>query len=600
MTLPSLKSRIRNRILALLALAALLDVAILPSLAQLGDSIKSTLYRNYVSIEAAQHMHADLWRMQLLIARSAPNEFKDLRNDFYRWLEVEDEHYTEVGEPELAHRIRRHADDLFAALSRGAGDPALNSSFAVLHARLDDLIEMNKAAMFAADSRANRLSLHLLYLFIAGLIFLLLLGGALAWAMAAAIALPLKELSARLQGVSARRTMPRLGPQRLLELDLVAREFNNMAERLEQYDRINVERLVYEKSKTEAIIESLEDGVVMLDPAGVVVHMNEIAGIVLEVEKTAALGCRFDDLDSVHPHYLRVRDALRGMRQAGDPMHRVEIELHVRGRDHSYVLKPIPLRHTDDSTLGTILILQDVTYLRDQDRARTNLVATLSHELKTPLTSLALSAELLGRQAARLAPEQRELVAAISEDLRRMRNLAEGLLDLARGEPAAIAVKRERLDLARLIDEAVRGFAIQAGQKGVVLQSSIDQARLQLDGDPLKLSWVISNLVGNALRYTPSGGRIDVIATRQVGFVRLEVVDTGPGIPPQIRNYVFERFAQYGTESSPRGSAGLGLAIVKEIVEAHDGRIYVESSPGQGTRFVVDLPAYEDRAWHAS
>ena len=178
-----------------------------------------------------------------------------------------------------------------------------------------------------------------------------------------------------------------------------------MAERLEEFDKLNVDRLIYEKSKTEAIIESLEDGIVMLDPNGTVAHINELAAIILGVEREAALGSPFDDLDSSHPHYLRIRAALAETQGSAD-VRQVEVDLHVRGRDHTYLLKPVPLRHGDDGpSFGTILILQDITYLRDKDRARTNLVATLSHELKTPLTSLALAAELLDRSKANLDPQ---------------------------------------------------------------------------------------------------------------------------------------------------------------------------------------------------
>ena len=200
-----------------------------------------------------------------------------------------------------------------------------------------------------------------------------------------------------MRSFSLRGPSLRLGEQPIAELQAVAQEFNRMAERLEEFDKLNVDRLIYEKSKTEAIIESLEDGIVMIDTRGIVAHINELASIILGVEREAALGSPFDDLDSSHPHYLRIRAALAEMQRARDSR-QVEVDLHVRGRDHTFVLKAVPLRQAQGPSFGTILILQDITYLRDKDRARANLVATLSHELKTPLTSLALAAELLSRQ----------------------------------------------------------------------------------------------------------------------------------------------------------------------------------------------------------
>ncbi|HEX4211595.1 MAG TPA: HAMP domain-containing sensor histidine kinase, partial [Candidatus Binataceae bacterium] len=275
----------------------------------------------------------------------------------------------------------------------------------------------------------------------------------------------------------------------------------------------------------------------------------------------------------------------------------VEVDLHVRGRDHTYLLKPVPLHESEGQSFGTIIILQDITYLRDKDRARTNLVATLSHELKTPLTSLALSAELLARSSDNFDQKQRELLDAINEDLRRMRALAGDLLNLARGEMAAITVQSLPLDVAPLIHAVVRSFALQAEQKNVSIKEFVNGAHVTIRADPVKLSWVISNLIANALRYTPNGGAIQVSSTSFPEGLRLRVSDTGPGVPPELREHLFERFAQWNVNGAATGSAGLGLAIAKEIVEAHGGRIFCDNGPDRGTCFTVELPAMQGESW---
>ncbi len=226
----------------------------------------------------------------------------------------------------------------------------------------------------------------------------------------------------------------------------------------------------------------------------------------------------------------------------------------------------------------------------NQDRARANLVATLSHELNTPLTSLGFCVELLLRKR-QLDPEQRELLTSIQEDAARMRRLASDLMELARGQGPAIAVQSMPLDLAAMARAVIKGFVRQAAEKQIQLDSSIDQPAPQIHADPLKLSWVISNLIANALRYTPAGGKIAVSLSRTGAGARLRVSDTGPGIPPEVREHLFERFAQWRVNGSEPGSAGLGLAIAKEIVDAHGGRIFVDSELGHGTSFIVELPA---------
>jgi two-component system, NtrC family, sensor histidine kinase KinB len=586
----SLRSRIRNGTLLLLALVIMLGAYALPRLSSLGGAIRETLYRNYISIEVGQHQHADLVTLQLAERDgTAKQALPAARDDFNHWMEIELHDITEVGEPDLANDIQARGRKLFDEIATAPPGARQDAEFDQLHARIDDLIALNKAAMFRADSRATQLGNHLTAEVAAGFAILLVVGAALSIWLGSALSRPLTELAERLRGISQRKSQVRLGPQTLAELDEVAREFNQMAERLENYDRLNVERLVYEKSKTEAIIESLEDGVVLLDSEGIVAHINEVAALIMGIEPAEALGSRFDDLSSNHPHYLRVRDAIRNLNKADVELQRIEVQLHIRGRDHSYVLKPVPLRQ-EGRAFGTLLILQDVTYIRDQDRARTNLVATLSHELRTPLTSLALLAELLRREENTLTSKQREILRAILEETSRMKQLADNLLNLARGQIPLIAVQRITLDLEKIVEDVAERFVIQAQEKKIRLETHIEKLPGML-GDPAKLSWVVSNLIGNALRYTPEGGTIGV-ATRLSGdnLANLEVSDTGPGIAPEIRDHIFERFAQYGANGYSSGSAGLGLAIVKDIVEAHGGRIFIESNNGHGSRFIVQLP----------
>jgi two-component system, NtrC family, sensor histidine kinase KinB len=541
MTPPPLRTRIRNGTLVMLVLTLTIGAFAVPRIHELGGSIRETLYRNYVSIEAAQHMHAALHAAELAQLRGSLNTvLLWSRDTFTHWINVELSDITELGEDALAHDIQRRGQRIFSELSRGLPGTPDHQEFYFLHQRLDDLIQMNRAAMFRADSRLTWMSDRLAHEFAMGLMVLLVLGAALSWTLAWNISKPLADLSEHLRSFSLRGPSLRLGKQPLAELQAVASEFNKMAERLQQFEKLNVDRLIYEKGKTEAILESIEDGIVLIDSGGVVTHINELAGIILGVERDQVLGSPFDDLNSNHPHYLRVRSALRGGAMQLPEQQRVEVDLHVRGRNHTYVLKVVPLRQENGQSFGTILILQDITYLRDKDQARTNLVATLSHELKTPLTSLALSAELLQRSSS-LSAAQRAMVGAIREDAGRMKNLANGLLDLARGGGAAITLQTIPVDLTQLLKTVTRTFALQAEQKPVRFTTDFDEFAPKIRADPVKLSWVVSNLIANALRYTPVGGTIMLSSQTIARTVRLQVCDTGPGIAAELRERLFER-----------------------------------------------------------
>jgi signal transduction histidine kinase len=235
-----------------------------------------------------------------------------------------------------------------------------------------------------------------------------------------------------------------------------------------------------------------------------------------------------------------------------------------------------------------VLVLQDVTHFRDQEARREELVGTLSHELGSPLTSLRLAVELLAADAA-ITPAQRPLLEAAREDVERLQDLAQRLLDLARMRAMGIVLERRSVDLAAVMPRVVSIFRPQAREKGIELEAAVPGAGVTIVGDPTKLTWAFSNLFSNALRYTPRGGRVRVDVAPEEDAVLIAVSDTGPGIPSGQRERIFERFAQ-GGDGGEGGAAGLGLAIVRDIVQAHGGRIRVDSAEGQGSRFTVELP----------
>jgi two-component system sensor histidine kinase KdpD len=355
-------------------------------------------------------------------------------------------------------------------------------------------------------------------------------------------------------------------------------------------ERTRVDVVLEEKAKTEAVIEAIEDGLIVLDPHDVVAHVNEVACAILQVEHAGAIGRRFEDLSTRHPHYLRLRAAVRELlahpEREGE---RIEVALFLRGRDHYYVLRPTSFRARDGSPAGLILALQDVTYLRDQEARREALIATLSHELRTPITSLTMALDLLRRDGTAPGTEQATLLETAQEDVHRLQDVAQRLLDLSRARAMTIALERRNVDLADVIPRVAKIFLVQAREKQVALDFRLPTHGLTIAGDETKLSWALSNLLANALRYTPAGGRIVIEAVPRDGTVLVSVRDTGPGIPPEQRERIFERFVQ-GAESGELGAAGLGLAIVRDIVQAHGGRILLESEVGQGSSFTLELP----------
>ncbi len=340
-----------------------------------------------------------------------------------------------------------------------------------------------------------------------------------------------------------------------------------------------------EDNKTAAILKCLDIAVLLIDIDAVVTNLNEQAALILGMERRAILGRSFFGLDEDNSHYVSVRVALRRALAYPGGEQQAEVSLHVRGRDHTYLLKPAPLRLEDGTVLGTMITLHDMTYLRDKERARANLIATLSNELKTPLTSLSLAIELLQRKLQ--DPTEHEIIETVVEDLARIRNLSDSLLNITRDETSSIAVRNVTFDFAKLVTSVTKMFSLQAAQKQVALRIHVGTG-LESYGDPVKLSWVLSTLIGNALRYTPEGGSVEVSAARSGQFLRLSV-SSGSGIPLEISDFVFEQNSPWTPDGFEGGPTVLGLAIAKEIVESHRGRIFLDSS-AQGSTFVVQLP----------
>ena len=366
-----------------------------------------------------------------------------------------------------------------------------------------------------------------------------------------------------------------------------------MLRRLTSNFKARLAELERERSKTNAIIESIEDGLVVLDRAKSIVHINEIACATFEVDAREVLSHRLAEVAGRSPHITRMLAARR--EPGADESTPAEFKVFVRGRDHTYLSRELPWHGAAGEHLGTILLLQDITFVRDQERNRTNLIATLAHELKPPVTSLGVAADLLAESVALSADnQQRQLAAAIRDDASRLRAIADNLLDTPGTTAARISVERAPIMLDRVVSEACLTLARQAEEKAVRLEVINDSGSVPVWGDPIKLPWVMTNLIGNALRYTPSGGRIAVAVRRDGRVARATVTDTGPGIAPEVLPKIFEPYAQFAGEFAEMGSAGLGLYIAKEIVEAHNGRIYVESKLGHGAVFKVEFPLRED------
>jgi signal transduction histidine kinase len=199
-----------------------------------------------------------------------------------------------------------------------------------------------------------------------------------------------------------------------------------------------------------------------------------------------------------------------------------------------------------------------------------------------------MAVELLERALEPLDGRRGDLMAAVKRDVERLEDVAQRLLEVSRGRAMTIALERQTVDLGAVLARVGELFALQAAARGIAFETTAPRGELTITGDATKLTWALSNLVTNAFRYTPRGGCVTVEAVADDATVRIVVSDSGPGIPSEQRERIFERFVQ--GHQGPGGAAGLGLAIVRDIVQAHGGRVHLDSEVGRGSRFTLDLP----------
>ena len=400
----------------------------------------------------------------------------------------------------------------------------------------------------------------------------LLAAGALAWLLSREVLKPLVQLGGAARAIADARR-PAFPDSSIPEVAQHIVALRAMHQQLDQ----RFADLVREREETATLIETMADGVVAADARGTIVTLNQAA--------RRLLGYGPDDpfpalAELFHEKAARdlVATVLSGDEAEPQELERVGHTLLVTGR-------ALP-------NGGGLLVIRDVTELRRLEAMRRDFVANVSHELKTPLTSIAGYAETLASEASPGTQTER-FVRPILSNARRMHRLVDDLLDLSRIESGRWQPDPERVDVRGLADEAWAAFADRARERRIQFTTAVGNVRY-VTADSEALRQVLTNLLDNALRHTPPGGRITVSLEPAPGGMTVSVADTGSGIAPEHLPRIFERFYRADPgRSREEGGTGLGLAIVKHLVEAHGGRVEAHSSLGRGTTIRMFFPEAE-------
>jgi PAS domain S-box len=370
------------------------------------------------------------------------------------------------------------------------------------------------------------------------------------------------------------------------EVGELAREFNNMTSRLLQFEQSTLGKLVEEKNKSITIVKSISDPLIVLDTNYRIILINDASEHFFGIKEESALERHF--LEVIRNGELF--DFVTTAKDEKDAIIQKIISINTGAEEHFFNVSVTVIKNDKSSLAGFVVLLQNVTQLKHLEKIRNDFIATISHEFKTPLTSIIMGTDLvLGEVIGKLNSEQKEVATAIKEDGERLSILVNDLLELTKIESGKAVYKMDECSMVSIIESSIKQFFQFAEQKGVILLTNADKSLPKVKADYEKITWVLNNLISNALKYTKEGDHILVLAEEKNDKVYVTVKDTGVGIPAEYLNIIFDKFVQVkGGDFEMRGT-GLGLAVVKEIVEAHEGKIWCESELDSGSSFTFTL-----------
>ncbi|HVT14366.1 MAG TPA: ATP-binding protein [Fimbriimonadaceae bacterium] len=398
---------------------------------------------------------------------------------------------------------------------------------------------------------------------------------------------PLEEVARQAEAIGKGDLDHRIHVRRSDEIGALAHAFNSMADSLAEVRARESRRLKRAELMSDAALDSLYDPVVVSDAQGRLVYLNRAAqGLFGPTPATP----RLPIVEHIGDRRIvrAIQNAITEDRVSAGEDPTTLIPLKVEGANRTYRLRATPMKDSQGQLLGSVTVLEDITHLRELDRMKTEFIGVASHELRTPVTSMLLSVQLLEEGAAGpLTPTQREIVQAQKNDVERLDHLMRELLDMSRLEAGSAPPRFELVKPEDILKSAYRATHRYAGEKGVHLSVEKNPHLQQVRADRSQIERVLVNLISNAIRHTEPKGHVILRASGEGDQVTFSVEDTGSGIPKEFLENIFERFVQ--VPGATGGGAGLGLSISRTIVQAHGGKMWVESELGKGSTFSFTL-----------
>ena len=567
-----IKTKLTSGIGLLFIIIVLLGALAISYIHKLSDDTQNILADNYNSLDYAKGM---------LHALDNLETDREALNIFMENLEKQSRNITEINEAEATGRLARH----FKLLDEAPNEKNIRQ----LRLDLNQIMSLNMASiqrksLIASETAYNAtLWISIIGTCCAGVALVLLV------LFPSQITKPISELTQGILEIARRNYGKRLHFHSTQEFNEVATSFNDMAERLEEYQQSSLASLLSSKKYIEAIVNSIHEPIIGLNPNREILFVNNEALAVLNLKRENMIHQSADEL-SLKNDLLR-----RLIRELVHPNEKHEpLKIYADNKESYFQMDNTPLYITpvggrEQQFVGNLIILNNITKFKELDSAKTNFISTVSHEMKTPISSILMSLQLLGDdRLGKLNDEQKQLVGSIRESSDRLLSITGELLNMTQIETGKLKLMPKITKPIELIDYAVKATQVLADRFCCFVEIDYPEKISKLFVDNEKIAWVITNLLSNAIHHSPEKSRIVIGAVQHDKAVEIYVQDFGRGIDPRYHKSIFERYFRVpGTKVQ---GSGLGLAISKEFVEAHGGTISVESEIGRGSRFSILLP----------
>lgn len=552
---------------------------------QISDSAKVILKDNYETLNITKEMRSILDEHDLPLSPEAST-------DFNRQLIKEEHNVTEPGELAAVKNLRKAFSEL-QNITAPIERLKLAEREARKHLRTIDNVNL-RAIVLKNDKAHQSVEDASVFLGIAGAItFLILFSFSVNFP--GIISNPLNSLLDGIREIAKKNYKQRIHFDQNDEFAEVANAFNDMAWRLDEWENSNLSKIMSEKRRIETIIEQMQDAIIGINEKEEVLFINTAAKTILGLKDESTEGKTITAI-------ARSNDLFRSIVEGGNS--NKPFKIYADGKDSHFQLETreisVPNLSPDatapivkaQKSAGKVYVLRNITEFKERDEAKSNFIATISHELKTPISAIKMSAKLLGDdRIGGLNDEQSQLVKHIAGDAERLLKITYELLDLSQVETGNIQLNFVGTRPEQILEYAVKAVNFEADQKEIIIDQVIEENTPDVYADVEKTAWVMVNFLSNALRYSHAKSKILVNVTTKQNMVEFSVKDFGKGIDAQYQERLFDRYFQVPTDGQNKSGSGLGLAISKEFIIAQGGDISVESEVGVGSRFSFTLPA---------